>query len=130
MHLSSKKPSQCKQSHPSRLADKSFLQGKKAKSAESQAAMAAWEAPPAIMQYMMVRFRTNINRDQLIFWHLCFRLAACDQVWSWAARGIFNDICYECSEDDANGKTEDGDVDSMGARLNYNSPEDYYAQGH
>ena len=79
---------------------------------------------------MVVRFGTNINRNQLMLWSPRFRLATIYQVWSWPACGILDNICNKRTEDDADGETENGDVDSMGARLNYNGPEDYQAQGH
>ena len=104
------------------MGDEDFLQRKEPKPAESQTTVAAREAPPSIMQYVMICLCADIDRDQLMLRRPCLGLATRDQVWSWTARSVFDDIGNERSEDNADGKTEYGDVHSVGARLDNDSP--------
>ena len=71
----------------------------------------------------MVQFRTHLNCNELLLRRSRLGLATCDQVRSRPTRGIFDDIGNERSKDNTDSETEDGDMNTMCARLEYDGPE-------
>ena len=86
--------------------------------------MSTWEAPPAIMQHVMIGLCTDIDGDKFVAWRSLLRFATSDQIRPWTAHCILNDIRYKGTENDADSETEDSNVYPMGARSDYNGPQD------
>jgi hypothetical protein len=98
--------------------------------AEGEAAMARREAPPSIVQYMMVFLCTYLKCHQLVVWSSLLRLAACDEVWSGTADSVFDEVGYEESEDKRYEPAEDCNVRFVGAGTKDKGPEDEGREGH
>lgn len=81
------------------------LQSQKSQPTERKAGMAARKASPAIMQHMVIFFRTNSNGDQSVLRTTLLRLAACNEVWSWTSNRVFDNIGKEGREHNADSKT-------------------------
>lgn len=102
---------------------KEFLQSQISETTECKTAMSAWKAPPPIMQNMMIRLRTDLDRDQSMLWRVFRRLASRDQIRSRSADGVFYGIRKEGRENQADEKSKDGDVNLMRRWLENDGPE-------
>ena len=54
--------------------------------------MSAWEAPPAIMQNMVVLLGTDIDIDEFMLWCSLLRLAPIDEIRSRSSHSILDNI--------------------------------------
>ena len=76
------------------------------------------------MQYMMVRFRTNINCNQRPLRRPLLRFTPRDEIWSRSPNSILHDVRDEGSEGEADEEAKDGDVGFMCSGSEYYCPHD------
>lgn len=70
----------------------------------------------------MTCLSTDFYRHHLVRGCAFCRFTASDQVGSWAANSIFEDICDDCAEQDRYDEAEDGNVDFMSGWTREQSP--------
>ena len=70
----------------------------------------------------------DFDSDQGVLWSSLLRLTPSNKVWSWAAHRVLHHVCEEGRKHNANGKTEDCDVDFMYSWSKYQGPEDEYTK--
>jgi hypothetical protein len=84
--------------------------------------MAAGEAPPPIVQDMVVGLRADLKGDQLVIWRALLGLAPSDQVRPRSADRIFNHVGEKGCEHEAYPKAEDRNMAFMPAWPGENDP--------
>lgn len=97
-------------------------QCEKAQSAECQATMATWEAPPTVMKDMVASFGAHFYRDQFVLRRVIFGLASCQQVRSRSTDRILRYVRKNCRKDGTGGQSKDGDVNSAKIRSDSDCP--------
>ena len=76
-------------------------EGEVAEAAEGEAAVAAGEAAPAVVQDVVVCFGADFVCDELVGRGSGRGFAACDEIWAGAADGVFDYVGDEAREDQA-----------------------------
>ncbi len=84
--------------------------------------MSTWEAPPTVMQNMMIRLCADINGNKFVVWRPLLRFATSNQIGPWTPYCILDNIRNERTENYADSETENGYVYSMSTRPDYDSP--------
>lgn len=74
---------------------------------KAKARVARGERPPAIVEYVVVRLRAHIDRDQRVPRRVNSRLAPRDQIRPRSSHHILDNICQEAREDDGDCQPED-----------------------
>lgn len=89
---------------------------------EREAAMSARKTPPPIMQHMVVLFGAHFPRNELVCGGPWLGLASRDEIWSWSAHGVLNNIRDEQGQDHAYEPAEDCDVGFVSTRAEEDGP--------
>ena len=105
-------------------------QGEVSQPTEGEATVSAREAPPAIVEYVVVLLGADFKGDELVRGRARPGLASRDQIGAWSPDGVFDDIGYEEGEDHAYEPAEDRDVGFVRARAHQDGPEHQRAQRH
>ena len=77
---------------------------------EAEAAVAAGEAPPAVVQHVVARLGADVDADQLVLGGAGGGLATGDEVGPRAANRVLDRVGQEAGEDERDGEPEDGDM--------------------
>lgn len=100
------------------------------KSAKREAAVSAGEAAPAIVQDVMIRFCAHLVGYQSVRRRVGSWLATCNQVGSWPAHSILDNVREEEGENHADEPAENGHVCFVRARASDERPCDECTKGH
>lgn len=101
-----------------------------AQTREAEAAVAAGEAAPAVVQHVVARLGADVDANQLVLGGAGCGLAAGDQVRPRAAHHVLDRVGQEARQDQRDGEPQDGDVVFVprGARQAVGEDDDH--QGH
>lgn len=85
--------------------------------------MTAREAPPPIMQNMMISLSTYCETHQLMLWCALRRFAAVDQVRSGSSNRVLDDISEEGCKDETDKEAQDRHMYLMTSRPEKKRPQ-------
>ncbi len=98
------------------------IQSQISKSTKREATMSAWEAPPSIVQRMVVGLRANIYCDQRMLWCTFCWLAPSYKVRSRPADRVLDDVREKGCQDQTDEEAKYCDVQLVSTRPEYDGP--------
>lgn len=104
-------------------------QRQEAQPTKRKTAMPAWEAPPAVVQDVVIGLCADFDGDERVAWCARGGDAAGDQVRARTPDGVFDEVGYEGGEEHGDEEGEEGDVVGVVVGTRGEEVEDYGEEG-